>query len=441
MEVIGLKAIIVDIEEQYLIVATKDGLFKKIKNTYPDCELGEEINIPDRPHIFNILTNLHGFKVPAAVPLKKVAAVFVIIFFMISGYAVADYMKPVTFVSVDINPSFELALNRYLRVLAVKGLDESGEKIVSNLSVKNMPVEKAIKILLNQLNNSENIGSTEINTVMLAISNIDDKIPEGLEEKLEQTVREEAQKLNTQEPIQAAMMSLNASQDVSGQILIDNNGKKAIKVIVEDTTIDKHKEAAKKQLSQGKLLLYEKIKDVKPSTTLDEIKSTSLSALIGELEKISKAKKDEHSSENKAEKREKDGKENKKAAQKQSEKEKQNGSVQRSVETKSSGLNIGTLKNQRKSNQGFSRKNLEKEDKEKAKGKDIDKDSDRNNEKDKRKDKEEQKEKDKDKNKDDKGNKNTNRDKDMDRSSNKTINKVEERSKNEDKEGRRKPGG
>jgi len=391
-----------EIEDKYLIVATKNGLFKKIKNTYPNCELGDEIEIPDRPRFFDILTSLHSFKVPAGLPLRKVAAVFMIMFFMISGCAVADYMRPVTFVSMDVNLSFELALNRYWRVLTVKGLDEDGEKIAKNLTVKNLPVDEAIKILLNQVNTSENIDSTEINAVMLTISNINDKIPEGLQERLEQTALEETQKLNTQQSIQSTMQTKEPTTDTSQQTLADKKNK-PVKIVVKDTTIDKHREAVKNKLSQGKLLIYEKIKEAKPSTTLEEIKSTSLQVLIRELEVISDTKKDQHSrgpnsKEKEQDKGEKEGKDKKENRQNSENGLKKNNNSQRdkaktTISTNENNTRLNINNRGKESNQVLDRKNkqgskLKDNNKDKEKDGQKDKDNKKNQDKERGKNKE-----------------------------------------------------
>lgn len=286
-----MKAIIMEIEDKYLVVATKNGLFKKIRNTYSNCQLGDEIDILDRPQISDILTNLQSYRLPrhAAIPLKKIAAAFMIMFFMISGYAVADYMKPVTYVSMDVNPSIELALNRYQRVLQVKGLDSEGEEIAQKVAVKNMPVDKAIKILLNQIK-TDGKEDSDINTIMFTLSNINNSIPKGLEQKLVQTTLEETQKDEKKDAsgkIQAAeRQESNSGQQSANRENVQKESK-PVRIVVENTTIDKHREATKKQLSQGKLLLYEKIKEIKPSIKLDEIKNVPVSALVEELDRIS----------------------------------------------------------------------------------------------------------------------------------------------------------
>ncbi|MCI9338453.1 MAG: hypothetical protein HFH93_13125 [Lachnospiraceae bacterium] len=52
---------------------------------------------------------------------------------------------PVAYVSIDVNPSLELELNRLDRVIAVRAYNEDGERIAAGISVKGMRYEEAIE--------------------------------------------------------------------------------------------------------------------------------------------------------------------------------------------------------------------------------------------------------------------------------------------------------
>jgi hypothetical protein len=211
-----LKAIIVDIEEKYLIVATKKGLFKKVKNTFSHCQVGDEIDLPEEIWLLKALktvgaNTLQGLR---GMPLRKIAASFVILFFLVGGYAVADYMRPVTFVTMDINPSFELCLNRYQRVLDVKGLSNDSEQIAKQVKVKNLLVDQALKALLREVKSGDFLRD-EQSTVMLAVSNVNDAVPTGLLDKLEKTAKEEFEEFEPV-PAESKAQTLEETQSSSG---------------------------------------------------------------------------------------------------------------------------------------------------------------------------------------------------------------------------------
>ncbi|MEG1686606.1 MAG: hypothetical protein RR276_01850 [Angelakisella sp.] len=58
------------------------------------------------------------------------------------------YQAPVSYISVDVNPSVELALNRSDRVVAVTAYNEDGTQILQNLNLMNKPYTQAVELLL-----------------------------------------------------------------------------------------------------------------------------------------------------------------------------------------------------------------------------------------------------------------------------------------------------
>ncbi len=55
---------------------------------------------------------------------------------------------PVAYVSIDVNPSLELELNRLDRVISGRAYNEDGERVLENVSVKGMRYEDAIESIL-----------------------------------------------------------------------------------------------------------------------------------------------------------------------------------------------------------------------------------------------------------------------------------------------------
>lgn len=62
------------------------------------------------------------------------------------GFAV--YSKPVSYISIDVNPSIELAVNRFDRVVSATGYNADGEDILRHVSLENIPYLQAIDRLL-----------------------------------------------------------------------------------------------------------------------------------------------------------------------------------------------------------------------------------------------------------------------------------------------------
>ncbi len=63
----------------------------------------------------------------------------------IGGYAF--YNTPVNYISLDINPSVELGLNKFDKVVKAEGINKDGEILLKENNIKNMSAEEAIEKL------------------------------------------------------------------------------------------------------------------------------------------------------------------------------------------------------------------------------------------------------------------------------------------------------
>ncbi|MEG0540928.1 MAG: hypothetical protein RR461_02480 [Angelakisella sp.] len=81
--------------------------------------------------------------------LRYVAACCVALFLIacgVGGYGF--YSTPVSYISVDVNPSVELGLNRLDRVVTVAAYNDDGNLVLQNLNLKNKPYTEAVELLL-----------------------------------------------------------------------------------------------------------------------------------------------------------------------------------------------------------------------------------------------------------------------------------------------------
>lgn len=58
------------------------------------------------------------------------------------------YRKPVSYISIDVNPSIELDINRFGKVVSAEAYNEDGRNILQHVSVKNISYMQAIDRLL-----------------------------------------------------------------------------------------------------------------------------------------------------------------------------------------------------------------------------------------------------------------------------------------------------
>lgn len=169
-----MKAIIVEIKGSYAAALSDDGVVSKIKNR--NYCLGQEILIKNKSN------NL----------IKVVAsAAAAIMIFVTPAWA---YLAPYSYVSLDVNPSFEFSVNRFDRVLTVKAVNDDGEEFVKNINVqglKNKEIQNAVKNILNELENQGYIIDGEENGVIVATYSKTQDKTDMLAEKLRNAVNEQ----------------------------------------------------------------------------------------------------------------------------------------------------------------------------------------------------------------------------------------------------------
>ena len=75
------------------------------------------------------------------------------------------YFTPTAEISIDINPSIELGVNRFDRVISVKGLNEDGQELTKGLDIKYKSCEDALERILGNDNIMVLLAGNEIMTI------------------------------------------------------------------------------------------------------------------------------------------------------------------------------------------------------------------------------------------------------------------------------------
>lgn len=85
----------------------------------------------------------------ASAPVRYAFACCAMLAVMVCGVGSYQvYQAPVSYISVDVNPSVELALNRFDRVVDAAAFNDDGAEILQNLNLKNKPYIRAVELLL-----------------------------------------------------------------------------------------------------------------------------------------------------------------------------------------------------------------------------------------------------------------------------------------------------
>ncbi|NLY10600.1 MAG: anti-sigma factor domain-containing protein [Firmicutes bacterium] len=148
------KGIVVEIApKNKVVVMTFQGEFLRVKCTKPVC-VGEEIYFPYRTR-----SNTLMYSVVAMIFLALVSAGLYGTQFYIPGGRLAAY-----YITVDINPSVELTLNKHQRVIKVEGLNDDGKELLRNVKVVGKTFEQAIETIGNraEMDGYLQVGENEI---------------------------------------------------------------------------------------------------------------------------------------------------------------------------------------------------------------------------------------------------------------------------------------
>ncbi|RSK26703.1 anti-sigma factor domain-containing protein [Bacillus sp. HMF5848] len=139
------KGVILEINKNYVTLLTPDGQFVKSQVPYDDkIELGQEITyIPvqaKRPVVVSPFSMLHVKKWSAAVLVAILLLAFIPFYNSQQVYA---------YMSIDINPSIELSLNKKLKVISITPMNDDGERIVTELTGwRNKPADTVALMII-----------------------------------------------------------------------------------------------------------------------------------------------------------------------------------------------------------------------------------------------------------------------------------------------------
>lgn len=150
-----MKAVIVDLNGTDAVALRDDGQFVKMKNK--NYTIGQELTM--QPQIIR-------FPKQAAV-----AASVAIVVAACGSMGSYTWSNPISYVSLDINPSIAYSLNEFNRVIAVDGMNDEGAAIVDAIgdSLKNTDITTALTITVEQLSADAYIDADNTNYMIIGV--------------------------------------------------------------------------------------------------------------------------------------------------------------------------------------------------------------------------------------------------------------------------------
>ncbi|GFI61432.1 anti-sigma-I factor RsgI7 [Clostridiales bacterium] len=134
----------------------------RLKRTFSQIQAEEELKKSTREFL---VKKTQGYAKTIKNQYRSyVAACASLLFILIGGHWL--YFTPIVEISLDINPSIELSLNRLERLISVNGLNDDGLELTNTLDIKFKKYTDAI----NQILGSENIANLMSNNEIMTIT-------------------------------------------------------------------------------------------------------------------------------------------------------------------------------------------------------------------------------------------------------------------------------
>ncbi len=152
-----MKAVIVECSNGAAVALCDDGTFRKLKNK--GYFIGQELLIKHKPSANRMVQKL------------SICASLALVLLSFAGIGSHSLKEPYSYVSLDINPSIEYALNRYDKVISVSGINHEGQQVVSSIEsdIKNQNITTALGVTIGQLEKDHYIIQEAYNHVIVSV--------------------------------------------------------------------------------------------------------------------------------------------------------------------------------------------------------------------------------------------------------------------------------
>ena len=251
---------IMELEDNFAVVLTDDCNFVKIQKN-ENMELGQRVevyqNIDKRYwHIFN--SKVIGALIAAC-----------LIFGITGAYVinVSSNEEPYAYVTLDINPSIELAINTEYKVISVHNFNTDGEKVLGPLSLEGETLDIALKSIIDEagvLGYFKNNADGEV--FITAVPNLKHKDFKRYKDKVAKDLSD---------------LVVKEEAFLEKSVNIGVNKPNKIYVTVETVETEVREAAKKKNISTGRQYLINNAKKSgAKDITADQIKSENITELL-----------------------------------------------------------------------------------------------------------------------------------------------------------------
>ncbi|MEA5058486.1 MAG: hypothetical protein VB049_00385 [Candidatus Pelethousia sp.] len=188
--------------------------------------------------------------------MKKYAILACVALLLLMG-GIKAYLTPVSYLSVDINPSVELGINAFGQVVSAEGYNTDGRAILNGIKVTGMRVKKAVNTVIAAAASNGFIDDDGSTTILLTAETDNDNMA----------------------------AELNGEAETGAQEALAENGKSAA-IHKENVALARRDEAKTLGITPGKLNLIEKLQAVDPTATVEQYKEAKVKDIMKAIQTL-----------------------------------------------------------------------------------------------------------------------------------------------------------
>lgn len=137
----------------------------KIREAFDSIHAEENLKETTRTFLLE-QTNEYGEKASRNFAYRRAVPVLLSLFLLVIGFGGHRiYFTPTSVISIDMNPSLELGINRFDRVISVEGFQEEGKALAASLSIRHMEYIEALEEIMANERVIEGLSEDEILTI------------------------------------------------------------------------------------------------------------------------------------------------------------------------------------------------------------------------------------------------------------------------------------
>lgn len=270
------RGVIIEIAEQSILVMTTDGEFKQVAKQGRNCQLGEEISFVD-----TYKKPLINWRAPrpfaiAAASIFCLMIVAVLSFFNEGGSS----NRVAAYVTMDINPSIEVGIDKIENVVEVRGINDDGIELLKDITFDGLTLDAFSDLIVQRIELGHYLDSGEADIIIAStvLTKGQKDYDIELSEKVKLKLIDAINKTHTVPSEKIVVTAITAPQEVRNEAIAQgvSTGKKAVQLLTRNNQKSTSDEELKEKPIQQMIMENGGIAEILPKEriiTKEEFKS------------------------------------------------------------------------------------------------------------------------------------------------------------------------